>query len=263
MGAAGIIFPITSIALAETEQLIITSGSGTTPGTIGPIRPWTPPQYSKTPLTIITVPATVSSSSGQTTTSQTSYVFDAVLKLSHRRTIRKTQHPVLTGANISDHAYAEPAKLVLDIGMSDAMASFTSGVWVGASTKSVSAWQILKNLEINKTLLTVTTRLDTYFNMLIQSISTDDDNKTKHGLRAVIVLEELIAASVSSQPASSSRPQTTGSSASGTVQSVAPSPQQLDQNALPSAQYPNTPTFPTVPGAGNVSSNSLGQVPTE
>jgi hypothetical protein len=229
-----------------------------TPGIQGP---WTPPQFSKPALTILTVPATTSSTSGQSATAAIYYVFDAVFKLTHHRTLRKTQHPVLTGANISDHAYLEPSKVVMEIGMSDCMASFSNGVWVGSSTKSISAWQILKQLQISKTLLTLISRLDTYNNLLIQDLVANDDNKTKYALKATVALEEVLSASVTSVEASSARPQTTNSTMSGFVQSVNPSTQQIQQNVNPSLLWPNVPMYPNVLGAGSVGSTSLGQVP--
>jgi hypothetical protein len=219
---------------------------------------WTPPQYSQPALTILTVPLVTSNSSGQVTSAEINYVFDAVMKLSHHRQVEKTQHPVLTGANISDHAYNKPAQVILEIGMSDAMASFSNGVWVGASTKSVSAWQIIKSLQVNRTLITLTTRLDTYYNMLIVDAVSPDDNRTRHALKASITLSEVIAASVVSQQASSARPQTTSNTTTGIVQSTAPNSSQVLQNVIPSTLWPNTPTYPNIPGAGNVSSNNLG-----
>ena len=47
------------------------------------------------------------------------WYFDAVMRLEHLESQRVTQHPVQTGANITDHSYAQPAQLTLDIGMSD------------------------------------------------------------------------------------------------------------------------------------------------
>ena len=267
----GAILPLGSLIVATAKKITLTENASTTT-TISNVSPvWTPPQYSKPALTILTVPASgnpvlvnpsvagVSAPIYRGGTPPIDYVFDAVLKLMHQRTLTKTRHPVLTGASISDHAYIEPSRVVLEIAMSDAMASFVAGSWVGASTKSISAWQVLKNLQLNKTLLTLSTRLDTYYNMLITSATAPEDNKTLYGLRATITLEEVISASVSSAMAVSSRPQTTGSSSGGTVQSVSPDPAQIQQNTIPSTLWPNVKTFPSVPGASNVSSNSLGQ----
>lgn len=276
--ASGIFLPsLLTIAVSQTEALVF-GGSVSNPALQYPIGPWTPPQYSKPALTMLTVtsqiPATstVSSlSSGDqgigsagttfktgiseqtnTTTIITNYVFDAVFKILHKRTVHKTSHPVLTGVNISDHAYSKPSQVTLEIGMSDSMTSYDAGVWVGASTKSVSAWQIIKQLETTKTLFTLQTRLDTYLNMLIIEANAPDDNRTNHALRATIVLEELISASVYSTPSQSARAQTTDITSYGIIQTTAPNVEQLvqHQELFP---YP----YPQIPGAGTISSNSI------
>jgi len=258
---SGIILPsLLTITTSTSEQILFGSSQNQNDVSISSSGPWTPPQYSQPALTVLTVPAKSSTTTGQPASAAVNYVFDAVMRIVHNRRVHKTQHPVLTGANISDHAYMEAARLILEIGMSDAMASFTTGVWVGAATKSVSAWQILKNLATTKTLFTITTRLDTYSNMLIMDMSSPDDNKTLHALRATITLEEIIAGSIQIQTASSALPQTTDQTSGGVIQSTAPNASQVAQNVIPSTLYPNTPTFPQVPGAGDVSSNALSQV---
>lgn len=266
MGAGINISALLSFSASISQPITVAdeqSQAGSNGVSIQSSGPWAPPQYSQPALTILTVPPSSSTNTGQSATSATNYVFDAVMRLTHTRRLTKTKHPVLTGANISDHAYIECARISLEIGMSDAMSSFADGVWVGSATKSISAWQILKGLQLNKTLLTLTTRLDTYSNMLIVEATSPDEIKTLHGLRATIVLEEIIAGSIASQPTSSARPQTSGSTPGGTIQGTAPNASQVQQNVIPSTLYPDTPLFPQVPGAGNVSSNSLGQVPTE
>jgi hypothetical protein len=267
--ATGILLPqLTNLAFSASSKIIIANDTPDLAVPVTSMGPWAPPQWSKPALTILTVPGSVNPSTyvpgtpvATAGSSARNYVFDAVIRASHRRTVRKTQHPVISGANISDHAYNEPAKLTLEIGMSDAMASFaSSGAWVGWSTKSVSAWQILKGLQTSRALVMVQTRLDTYDNMLIEDCFTLDENKTLHGLRATIIFGEIITAGVLSVPASSARSQTSGNTSTGTVQGFPPDPSQLAQYALPSASYPDIGTS-DVPGAGNVSSNNFGQVP--
>lgn len=259
--STGIILPsLFSIATSTSEALIFGSNPKNSAKNqiklISSEGAWTPPQYSQPALTVLTV--NVPNSAGLN--SQISYVFDAVFKVQHRRTAHKTSHPVLTGANISDHVYILPSRVTLDIGMSDAMSSFADGVWVGSSTKSISAWQILKNLQVTKTLVTLTTRLDTYSNMVIVDVSSPDENRTKHGLRSVIVFEELLSASVLSVASQSARPQSSNSTQGGTVQSVAPNSSQVDQHVIPSPLYPNVESYSQIPGAGEISSNSLSQL---
>lgn len=258
--ASGIILPSLLSIAASTSETLIFGQNHDNNVQVPSNESWLPPQYSQPALTVLSVPASQNSNSGQLQNTQLIYVFDAVFRILHRRTAHKTSHPVLTGANISDHVYIDPSRVTLEIGMSDAMSSFTSGVWVGSSTKSISAWQILKSLQINKTLVTLTTRLDTYSNMVIIDASSPDENRTKHALRATFILEELLSASVVSVTSASARPQTSATTPAGTIQSTPPNPSQIQQNVIPSPLYPGVKTYPQVPGAGSVSSNSLSQV---
>jgi len=251
----GALLPLGTLIASKAIATILSSGNISNQGNYSPgiQGPWTPPQYSQPALTVLSAQSSTGGSD--------IYVFDAVFKLAHHRSLKKTQHPVLTGANITDHAYIEPSRVILEIGMSDAMSSFTPGVWVGFSSKSVSAWQILKQLQINRSIITLSTRLDTYYNMLIEEISSQDTNQTKTALKASITFGELLSASVSSVATSSTRPQTTGSTSNGTISSTPPGQQQVNQNVLPSVLFPDAPTYPNVPGAGSVSSTTLSNSP--
>jgi len=236
-----------SSGIASASDLVKGLGTG----------PWSPPQWAKPALTIMMVPVAIDPNNYQagtaTRATTINYVFDAVLRAQHRRTVRKTQHPVLTGASISDHAYNEASRLVLDILMSDAMQAYpANGAWAGAATKSVSAWQVLKKLEQNHTLLTIQTRLDTYENMLITDCSAPDDQKTLHGLRATVTFEEVLTAGILSVEASSARPQTSNVNPGGIVQSLPPDPTQASQHVVTDST--------NVLGAGYVSSNALTTV---
>jgi len=222
---------------------------------------------------------------------QTTYVFDAVLELEHDQRLEKTRHPVQTGADISSHAYLMPPRLVLFIGMSDAMDAYASGAnnantagsatpdnvtpFSGSSTsKSVNAYQTLISLQLARQPLTVTTRLRTYANMLITSINPREDYKTIAGLRVRVEFEQIFTATtavsavtspLSSLTALSARPDATQQTGLG----------QVNPSAVPSItqrqfQYPPvvaaTPSGPVnaaidvynnvvnVPGAGFYSS---------
>jgi hypothetical protein len=258
-------FLLTSLQVVARPVLALAESSS-----LSSIGPWTPPEWSWGALTSITVPATeqvAGSVTDVTGSSPTIYVFDAVLKADHHRELRHTEHPVQTSASspvgsISDHAYGLPARVVLEIAMSDAMASFSGLAWSGASTKSVSAFQTLVSLQASRALVTLTTRLDTYPNMIVSSILPSDTHKTLHGLRATVVFEEIFLADATAVSSSlitstddtsnplSTDPQTTASSPQGTVQ---PTPVP----ATVTAQNSVTPSA-TVPGAGGFSSVNSG-----
>ena len=176
----------------------------------------------------------------------TTYVFDAVLELEHEQRLEKTRHPVQTGADLSSHAYLMPPRVVMYIGMSDAMAAYASGAnnanttsatpdtvtpFSGGSTsKSVNAYQTMITLQAARSPLTVTTRLRTYTNMLIASISPREDFKTITGLKMRIEFEQIFTAttvaattggSVSSLGSVSARPDATQQTGLGQVNSGA------------------------------------------
>lgn len=129
--------------------------------------------------------------------STTAYYFDAIIRAEHTSALRITEHPVQNGANITDHAFSLPARLALDIGMSDAMGSFVQGQWSGDSPKSVTAYQVLRKLQDDRLPLAVVTRLAAYENMLIEQIAAPDDARTLYGLRATVTLRQIIMAQVS------------------------------------------------------------------
>ena len=50
------------------------------------------------------------------------FIFDAVFSTDHSANATVTQHPVQSGASISDHAYMEPDEVSVEIGMTDTAA---------------------------------------------------------------------------------------------------------------------------------------------
>lgn len=125
-----------------------------------------------------------------------SYFFDAIIKEEHTTSLRMTEHPVQTGANITDHAFVLPARVVLEIGMSDVMDSLVQGQFADWGTRSISAFQTLKKIQAARTLLNVTTHLHSYKNMLIEQIHTPHDYKTVTALRCMVSLKEIFMAVV-------------------------------------------------------------------
>ena len=120
--------------------------------------------------------------------------FDAVISVSTEHTATITSHPVQLGANISDHMYLEPISITMEIAMSDAMDSMVYGQWKGGYTKSVSAYRMLCDLQARRIPITVLTRLNQYPDMVIESISVNDDYKSLYGLRATVSLKQVFVA---------------------------------------------------------------------
>jgi hypothetical protein len=167
--------------------------------------PYRPPQWTPSAQTsIIEAGGTV-------------HVFDAILKTNHTTSLRITEHPVQNGANIADHSYVLPERVVLEIGMSDVMDSYQPDRWKEYSTKSISAFQKLKELQYKRQPVIVETRLNFYENMVIENIQTPDDYKTIEGLRCSVTFKQIISAQVKVVRVSS-RPQTSGQSKKGVKQ---------------------------------------------
>ncbi|MCB2297800.1 phage baseplate protein [Clostridium tagluense] len=142
------------------------------------------------------------------------FVFDAYFSIDHETNLKITEHPVQTGASISDHAYMEANQVTFDIGMSDVMQSTVSGQFGDNASRSVSAYHTLRRLQAERLPIQVVTRLGTYENMLVATLSTVDDNTTTNGLRVIGTLKEIIVVSVSTIKISA-RPQVSSSTNNG------------------------------------------------
>ena len=118
------------------------------------------------------------------------FVFDAVFHTDHQSNVTVTQHPVQVGAPVSDHAYQEPDEVTLEIGMSDAMV----GV---ANNHSVNAYNTLRAIQAKREPVTLVTRLWTYQNMVLTSISAPDDQTTMYGLKATLYFQSVDIVKVS------------------------------------------------------------------
>lgn len=156
------------------------------------------------------------------------YFFDAFLRVDHTIKLNITEHPVETGANISDHAYLEPKQLIIEIGMSDSSKSLVAGQFSGGSSRSVTAYKLLKELQSQRVPLQIFTRLGVYKNMLIETISAPDDYKTRYSLNATVTFKEIIIAKTKTVKISA-RPQVTDSTNMGNKELVKPNQSLLYQ----------------------------------
>jgi hypothetical protein len=271
-------------------------------GTLSDTGPYRPRQWTTPAPTMITVPST-SAPAGPTSvaidpitqlplpsapafqgTPAQVYVFDAVERVGHNRALKKTENPVQVSAasavgTVSDHAILLPARVILEIGMSDAMANYIAGSWTTNKSKSVSAYETLINLMESRTLLTLTTRLDTYTNMLVEAVQADDTVETFHGLKASVVFGKIntaTATAVSSTlitnggsdsdangPPVSARPSATDATPLGTLQPTQPTAaltQQYNVTQATGTAATTVSQIPAVSGAGTWSSSNVGQL---
>ena len=120
-------------------------------------------------------------------------IFDAVFSLSHNSNVMVTEHPVQSGASIADHSFMEQDEVQIEIGMTDTAISVNGP----SESRSVNAYAQLYSLMAAREPITLITRLKTYRNMLITSISAPDDYHTMNALKANIYFKQINIVSVS------------------------------------------------------------------
>jgi hypothetical protein len=217
--------------------------------------------------------ATIHVASNTTASVPVVYVFDAVMELDHDQQLRMTEHPVQTGADISSHAYLMPATLSMSILMSDSVDQYantstnttTVGAstatkatpWTGSPSKSVSAYQQMIALQAARVPLIISTRLRTYYNMMVTNVQAPEDYRSYGGVRMRLSFGQIRTATISqSQPVVSARTQDTDNTPLGSVTPIpvpAATTQQFNINnyggVVPVKQS-------QVQGAGNYSSSN-------
>lgn len=133
--------------------------------------------------------------------------FDAAVRESHGGSTTPTDHPVETGAVVSDHAIDQPDTLELAGMISNtpilALASERSRSVLGgpASSRANDAYEEIVRLRKTKTLVTVETELRTYESMLIVSEAVTREKDTGQILDVVVGFREYRTATVESAPA--------------------------------------------------------------
>jgi len=156
------------------------------------------------------------------------WFFDAFLQVNHSSKLRITEHPVQSGANISDHAFIESSEINMKIGMSDCMQSIVKGQFTGGWSRSSTAYKVLLELQKLRIPIQILTRLGVYKNMLISVISVTDDATTLNSLIAEVTFKEVFVVQTKTVKISA-RPQATGSTNVGTPESVEPNQSILKQ----------------------------------
>ena len=145
------------------------------------------------------------------------YFFDGFLDVNHQISTTLTTHQVQKGSSLTDHAYLEPVELTMTVKMSDAMSGMVESQFKGISyTRSTAAYKILRELQKQRVAFQVHTRLETYQNMMITSLSVDDDYTNYTGLLCTVSLKEVLVAKETTVKISK-RQQTTASYNNGTI----------------------------------------------
>lgn len=119
------------------------------------------------------------------------YVFDAMLRMRQTQRLEVTKNPVETGVDISDHAFLRPREFQFDIGMTDTTLGKVAGQF-GLLNRSITAFEILSELQRSRQPVTLNGKYGFYDNLLITNIEPIDDYTTYNALRVSVTLEEII-----------------------------------------------------------------------
>jgi hypothetical protein len=140
--------------------------------------------------------------------------FDSWLQLNHNTELTITQHPVETGAPITDHSFSNPWRFSFTLGMTDTATTPSVG---GTASRSVNAYNAIVAMQQSRQFLTLTCKYGTYRNILIQSINATDDWQTVNASRLTVVLQQVIVANTD-QTRITTAPQTVNQTSRGNQQ---------------------------------------------
>jgi hypothetical protein len=150
----------------------------------------------------------------------------------HTDTIRITDHPVETGAAITDHAFHLPYEVQMRIGFSDSTHQ-TEGF-----VKMI--YQTMVALQQGRQPLNVSTGKRLYQNMLIQSMAVTTDVTSEYALNMTVNLREIIITNTQQTQVSASNQATPSQTASQSDQG-SQTPTAPDDWEAPHALQPSPP----------------------
>ena len=125
-----------------------------------------------------------------------------------------TNHPIETGSSISDHIYKSPLKVIMEGSITDTSVDLVGTAknvinmfdgnllnnvinkFNGKGQKQTAAYEFLKDLHDNKTIVTIVNYLDTFENMVIESLNFPRSRDTGERLFFTITLKQVTLASM-------------------------------------------------------------------
>jgi hypothetical protein len=122
------------------------------------------------------------------------FAFDAVLKEQHVRESAITEEPVDTGVTLSDHKIKRPARLAIE-GAVSAIAFDPGDAFNSSTGREIKAWDLLTKLDDAAEPFIVQTGLQSYDNMMIATLSADQDAATGSALVFRAELQQVTIAS--------------------------------------------------------------------
>lgn len=122
---------------------------------------------------------------------ETRIVLDATVTEEHRISAEVSDHPLETGAVVSDHVRVRPVEVVLT-NVHTVTPTLESQL---APDRDREAWRTLRRLAEARVPLTVHTSLEVYRSMVITELSTSQSANVGQSIRPVIRLRQIQTAS--------------------------------------------------------------------
>ncbi len=108
---------------------------------------------------------------------------DVTIEEVHNDRLEITQHPIQTGAVVTDHSFALPAQLTIRCGSSDSSAGYEGYVQ--------AQYNAFLDLQASRQPFSVSTGKRLYENMLIRDIQVTTDERSDYTLMAVVNLQQI------------------------------------------------------------------------
>lgn len=160
----------------------------------------------------------------------------------HTDTLTITNHPVQSGASIVDHAFKNPAELVMQVGWSNSSSILTalvSGSLFGQGILDVNdIYKRMLELQEQCELLNVVTGKRTYKNMLIKQLRLTNTVDTENALILTVTLQQIIIVQVSTTTAGQTPLSSTPQSAQENPRSTAATITQGTRQPIPTLDQP-------------------------
>ena len=151
-------------------------------------------------------------------------------------TLEITQHPVQSGATITDHAYKKPAEVAI------------KAMWNDQEMPLEDIYQQLLDLQASLEPFTVVTGKRSYDNMLFKTLSVNTDKTTENCLAINAIFQEIIIVEV------------TTATVAPTANQANPQTTDATQNAGTKTAQTTDPSTPPVPQS--VANQWFGEVST-
>lgn len=148
-------------------------------------------------------------------------VLNVTVEEVHNDRLEVTQHPIQTGAVVTDHSFALPATLTIHGGSSDSTAGYVGYAQV--------VYNYFLALQATRVPFQVSTGKRLYSNMIIRDLQVTTDPKSEYALMCAINLQQLTFTDVGTSSATSGMtqanqqfPSETGPTENGGHQSLQP-----------------------------------------